>query len=137
MRPKIATGIQLTDHSIKWGLVTVANKDGSINRQYVISGKEADAVAAGNAGPPGCTKDEWASGLVEVCGRPCNPGQAVLNPDGNLIVNYGVVVLAGRVTASVMKIFLQEFDYIGGVLHIVSDVAAQVDKPFSAVIPAA
>ncbi len=133
---KVPTGVRLTDLSTKWGLVTIANKDGVIEREYAITAKEADAVAQGNnVLPPGCTAEEWASGLVMVTTRPCNPGQAVINPDGSLVVNYGVETRAGKVNVSLMKCFPHEFERVGDALHINAAVAAQVDVPFVEIKP--
>ena len=130
----LPTGIKLTDASTKWGLVTVANPDGTLNRQYSITGKEADAVAQGNnVVPPGCTDEEWFAGLVMVACRPCNPGQAYLNPDGELIVNYGVTEKDGRVSVNLMQCFPGEFTVDGDSLTITDTVAKLIDVPFKAV----
>lgn len=130
----IATGIQLTDTSTKWGLVTVSNPDGSINRQYTLSARATDEVAQNNnVIPTGCTYEEWHGGLAILTGRPCNVGNGVVNPDGTLIVNYGVSKVAGRVTVSLMQIPPSEWSLIDGVVHIVPEVAVQVDVPFELV----
>ena len=101
-----------------------------------LTAKEADAGAKGNnVLPPGCTQKEWESGNVMVACRPCNPGQGVINPDGTLIVNFGVEEKAGRVTVSLMKLFPHEFEKVSAELHIDAAVAAQVDVPFVEVKP--
>lgn len=122
MRP---TTVQLVDMRPRWGLVTVAAPDSSIVRQYQISGDEVAAVLAGSA-PPGCSADEWLSGFVQVVGRPCLPGMGVANPDGNLMVNYGIEEVAGRVDARVMKIPPSEWALIDGVVHIEAAVADEM-----------
>jgi hypothetical protein len=130
----LPTGIKLTDASTKWGLVTVANPDGTLNRQYTIKGKEADAVVQGNnVVPPGCTDEEWFAGLVMVACRPCNPGQAYLNPEGDLVINYGVDEADGKVSVKLMQCFAGEFAEADGALEITDTVAKLVDVPFKAV----
>lgn len=87
---KIATNIELTEHSVKWGIVEVTNPDGSINRQYKITSQETLAVMNGNnVLPPGCTPEEWFSGRVVVGSKVCNPGQAV-TIKGELFINQGI-----------------------------------------------
>ncbi len=133
---KIPTGIRITDFSTKWGLVQVANKDGTIAREYAITAKEADAVRSVNKTvPPGCTQEEWDSGLVTVTTRPCNPGQAVINPDGTLVVNYGVEIKADRINVSLMKCVPTEFEKVGNIVNVETDLARQVDVPFVEVKP--
>ena len=134
MATQVPTSIQITDFSTKWGLVTVANPDGSINREYTITGAQADAVVKNNKTvPSGCTSDEWFSGRVMVATKPCNVGQAVINPDGSLIVNYGVSKVSGRIQAALMKCFPTEYSVVTGVLYLNSDIATQVVKPFQLV----
>lgn len=131
---KQSTGIQHTDFTTKWGLVTVDNADGTLNREYVITAAEADAVAQGNnVLPPGCTQAEWESGLVTVNTRPCHVGQAVRNPDGTMIVNYGVAKVGKRVDVSLMKLEATEWEKIGDTVMIDAAVADTVDVPFKAV----
>jgi hypothetical protein len=128
------TGIQITDMTTKWGLVTVANPDSSINRQYTISAEDAQIVATGNnILPPGVTAEEWHGGWAVMSGRPCNIGNGVVNPDGSLIVNYGVQKVAGKINVSLMLIPPHEWELVDGIVHIVPDVAAQVDVPFELV----
>lgn len=132
--PMIATGIQLTDMSTKWGLVTVSNADGTINRQYTISAHAAKEVAQNNnIVPAGCSYEEWHSGLTVLSSRPCNVGNGVVNPNGSLVVNYGVAKVAGRITVSLMMIPPSEWGLIGNIVHMVPAVAAQVDVPFKLV----
>ncbi len=127
---KLATGVQLTDMSTKWGLVTVIGKDGA--RSFAITAKETE-VAHQGVKPDGCTEEEWLN--HEVCSRPCNPGQAVINPDGTLMVNYGVTEEAKRVDVKLMQCPPADYERRGDVLHIEALVAAQVDVPFIEVKP--
>ncbi len=58
----VPTKLQLTDTSIKWGLVTFFRADGSIERQHTISGADHDAARKSDSGvPKGCTDEEWHS----------------------------------------------------------------------------
>lgn len=120
-----ATRVQLVDMTPRWGLVTVMAEDTSIVRQYQITGEDVAAIQAGG-NPPGCTIEEWQSGRVLVHGRPCLPGMGVVNPDGNLMVNYGVEEVAGRIDARVMKIPPSEWQLVGGVVHIDAAVAEEM-----------
>ena len=45
-----------------------------------------------------------------VTGRPCNPGQAVINPDGTLVVNHGIEEMNGRVNVSLTVIKRSEWE---------------------------
>ncbi len=130
MAELLPTGVRLTDMTPKWGLVTVIGKDGA--RSFAITAKEAEAALLGVM-PPGCTEEEWRN--HEVCLRPCNPGQAVINPDGSLMVNYGVTEEAKRVDAKVMQCPPADYERRGDVLHIEALVAAEVDVPFVEVKP--
>lgn len=130
----IPTGIKITDMTTKWGLVTVSNRDGSINRQLIISGRAADEVTKNNnLVPAGVTYEEWHSGAAMLSGRPCDIGNAVVGSGGDLVVNYGVEKIAGAVTVKLMHIPASEWSLVGGVVNIVEDVAAQVDVPFQPV----
>lgn len=108
---KIPVPIEITDMSTKWGLVTVLNPDQTINRQYRITAQEAEAVHRGNnVLPPNCTHEEWSSGLVIVASRPCNPGQAVINPDGTLVMNLGIKEINSRVLVSLATLTSDEWE---------------------------
>lgn len=135
---KVPTGIKITDLSTKWGLVSVYNADGSIQREYSISAEEADAVAHGNnVLPPGCSEEEWYSGLVSVATRPCNVGEAVDNGDGFLVVNHGFVEDKNKGTVDVLltKIDPTKWKKKADTVLIEADVAAVVDVPHKKVKP--
>jgi hypothetical protein len=104
----VPTALELKPLSnVAWGLVTVASKpgpDGVIERQFVISGAEADLIRAGVVLPRGVTQAVWDSGCVSVKTRPLNPGQALVSPDGGLIVNCGVRTVNKRVKANVLNV---------------------------------
>lgn len=89
----VAVPLEIVDKwQTQWGLVTVYDAGGKIARQYKITAEEVDAVTSSNdAGPPGCTREEWKSGRVIVEGKGLNPGQAAEQPDGSLLINNGVV----------------------------------------------
>lgn len=124
---KVATSIELTDFSTKWGLVTMMNEDTSILREWMITAAEANAVTRGKARPPGCTKEEWETGRVIVYTRPCNPGQAVAVQGGYLVVNYGRTQIGDRILVNLMQLAPSEWELRDGVLWMDADVAAQVD----------
>ena len=126
----VPSGIAITDLSAKWGLVSVQNTDGSLCREYVISGERVAEVAAGGLTPPGCTPEEWASGRVYVSGRPCNPGQAVVNPDGTMMVNYGVCVEGQRVHVKLMQCFPSDYAIVGTTVFLSSALREKIDAPF-------
>lgn len=120
-----ATKVQITDMAPSWGLVTLMADDTSIVRQWQITGDDVAAVQAGGV-PPGCSADEWESGRVVVIGRPCLPGFGVVNPNGWLVVNYGIHEQAGRIDASVMQIPPDEWALVEGVVHIADAVADEM-----------
>lgn len=126
----VETGLELTDHSPKWGMVTIINTDGSINRQYVITVEEAEAVHKGNnVLPPGCTQKEWNDGLVMVESRVLHQGQCVKLDDGSLVVNYGVERKPDSIRVSLMKLVPSEWDNFGPLIKVSSLVANQIDVP--------
>lgn len=123
----VPTAIQLTDLSTKWGLVTFMNPDGTIADQQEITGEEADAVVHGNNPPPNCTRELWETGRVLVYTRPCMPGQAVANPDGTLIVNYGKRKVGNSIQVDLMMLQPHEWALLEGIIMMDPMVALQVD----------
>lgn len=121
----IKTEIQLTDMSTAWGLVEVFGDDHVLVRSYRIDADSADAVAKG-ATPPGCTQEEWSSGLVRVTTRPCLQGQAVMNPDGALIVNYGISEVGNNVVVKLMRVPASAWRVDDGEVWMNADIAKQV-----------
>lgn len=108
----IITNIEITDKTPKWGHVAVMNKDGSIKRHFRINATETDQINKGLLlCPVLCTPEECATGVV-ITSRPCNPGQAVKEDNGTLIVNYGITEVNERVTAKVVKIDQLEWQEI-------------------------
>ena len=52
-----------------YGVVVVRNADGSLNREYRITAEELAVLHASKNGvPPGCTQEEWESGMAYVAG---------------------------------------------------------------------
>ena len=124
---KVATLIAITDLSTKWAVVTVVNEHGGIARQFVISAEEAELVRTeNNTVPPGCTPEEWFSGAARVDTKCCLPGQAVVQPDGTLMVNHGREITADRVVTRVMAIPKEEWTLIDGVVHVEADVVSDM-----------
>ena len=82
----VKTSIVLRSGTTQWGLVTVVDSTGAIIKQYSITAQEEAAVRAGSL-PPGIDRATWETGRVMVSARPCLAGDAVANPNGELIVN--------------------------------------------------
>jgi hypothetical protein len=91
MQPNILTELELTDNSIKYGQVTVYNRDGSINREFKISPEEELKCRLSPDSPPiGVTKDEWANNFTSMTARSLLYKQAFVTKEGELAVNYGL-----------------------------------------------
>lgn len=120
----INTSLQIVDLKPRWGLVTVANPDGSVNRAYRITAEQEAAVRLAGACPVGCSLDEWKAGRVIVSGRPCEAGQAVVHANGWLLVNCGISESAGRVDVRHLLIPPQEWALEGSVVRLVPAVYA-------------
>jgi hypothetical protein len=120
---KLPTSIEITDLSTKWGLVTVLDKRGAIKRQFVIDAEAAERVkAANNCVPPGCTDKEWFECRATLHTKCCWPGQAVVDPDGDLIVNHGMDTSNDRVKTQNMAVPPNEWALVDGVVYIDADV---------------
>lgn len=125
----IATSFRVTTPNIKWALVTVANPDLTINREYKITAAEAAAVASSVRGrPPGCTQAEWESGLVTITTRPLQPGLCRVLTDGTLMVNYGVESRLGKIKSDILRIPSWDYEVRGQVVFIEETLAASIDK---------
>jgi hypothetical protein len=83
-----------------YGLVTVTNPDGSLNRQYKVSKKELARVQRhrwwwkvlwflGRDRPKGVTREEWRSGRAILHGKDLRVGDYDLNRDGSLLIKFG------------------------------------------------
>lgn len=97
--------IEIVDGSTKWGLLVFVDERGAVVREVEISAEEADAVATGKKRlPDGCTAEEWETGRVALITRPLKQGQALVQEDGSLVVNYGIEKTGDRVQADVMWI---------------------------------
>ena len=123
---KIATHIQLTDMAPAWGLVCVT-ENSEVVRAHRIT-REALQSFEANATLPECvTQAEWSEGRVIIAARPCLPGQGVLQPDGSLVVNYGIKDDGHGVHVSLMRVYPREFELIDGVIHMLPHIGQQID----------
>ena len=110
----------------KYGLVTVFNPDGSLNREYKITGADYAALALPGAGaPPGVTKEEWEGGrsvrlkdgtparrpLALAAGKDYAVGDCAVQRDGTLRVKVMETILQGRVRE--LFLILKSSDYTG------------------------
>jgi hypothetical protein len=121
------TKIELVDMTPRWGLVTVGTPEGKILRQYRITAEQEAAVRLGGQVPHGCSSEEWASCFVRVEGRPCLPGQGVVNPDGWLITNYGIADVGERVDVRVLQVPPGEWEARGPVVYLSPEAAAVLE----------
>lgn len=129
----VPTSFVLADASTKWALVTVADAEGRLIREFTIDGPEAAAIVAGLQDgtlerPPGVTAEEWASGGASFTTRPLKPGMARVIPDGTLVLNYGVVTRLGKVQTSLLRLPAREFKVEGDTLYLPPLIAKAVDK---------
>lgn len=111
----IDTGIKLSDMSTAWGLVQIVREDGTVEREYAISAAAADAVSSGKrTHPPGVTFEQWSTGRVYCVSRPLHPGLALRNTKtGELLVNFGVHKVNGRIKTNVMVIPSGQWELVG------------------------
>lgn len=111
----VDTSIRLTDLAPAWGLVQMVNEDGTIEREYIVSGEAVEAVNSGKREcPPGCTLEQWRTGRVALAGRPLEPGLALMNKtDGSLAVNFGVQRVGDRIKTNVMVVPKHQWERVG------------------------
>jgi len=69
------------------GVVRIMAKDGSLEREFKISGEEMRSRVL-NQPPPGCSKEEWESGRACLMGLALDTGQCYVRRDGVLVVQY-------------------------------------------------
>jgi hypothetical protein len=125
----VPTSFKLVDGSVKWALVTVADADGALVREFAISPAAAAAVLSGrDKFPDGCTPDEWATGRSMMQTKITLPGQAHILKDGTLILNYGVRQEANKLRVNLLRVPSWEFYVQDNVLHLEATTAAGVDK---------
>lgn len=124
------TSLQLTDDTTKWGWVTLVNKDNTINRQYAISGADADALARNAIKiPPGCTQAEWSeAGRSMSVTMAQHVGQA-------RIVGDRLIVLCGVFPVKTMRLEPDEYQIDGGVISVLQRLVKEVDVPYQEVTP--
>ena len=78
-----------------YGIVSVRTSTGDIDREYKISSKEM-VERLPRQPPPGCTQQEWDSGLVVISGRACDTGEIYIRTDGSLILKYSEELIGGK-----------------------------------------
>jgi len=109
------TVIKLSDKKLKFGLVTVRNKDGSLNRQFKITPEEYTALAGkGALGPHGVTEEEWINGLAFASGISLEEGDAELRSNGSVLIKVRENLsldIAGKITETYVE--LASSDYTG------------------------
>lgn len=128
---KIATRIQLTDMAPAWGLVCVTDS-GNIVRAHRITVDALRAFEADGTLPPCVTAEELAQGRVIIAARPCLPGQGIIQPDGSMVINYGIKDDGQSVHVSLMRIYPREYEVIDGAVHMARHIARQVDLEHAA-----
>lgn len=102
--------IKLKDKKTGFGVVRVLNPDGSLNRAYRITQAEVDDVNASPTGaPPGCTKDEWESGLAKLYGGCLDEGEWQVRANGSLRVCVAVVESNGDLVSKMVELGSDEF----------------------------
>jgi len=124
----VDTPLKLVDVRVtQWGLVTIMNPDYSVSKEYEITADEAAAVHAGKALPPGCTREQWESGLVMVASRPCREGDACVNDDGSMIINNGIVKKGDRIEVTLLKVPSSEYEIAAEKIKLSTDAAQQLE----------
>lgn len=97
LRAEAATG--------KYGLVVVRDPDGTINREYRITGAEYAALALPGAGAPvGFVRADVTAGRSWVAiGKDLDVGDVAVQPDGALLVKYAEDRVGARVVESFVR----------------------------------
>ena len=85
----------------KYGFVRVKNGDGSVNREYRITGTQVAAWHAAMRWSAethiGITQQEWESGLTCMEGWDHDTGDITLEPGGSVVFKYGESNVGGRI----------------------------------------
>ena len=122
----VQTTIEITDMTPHWGLVLVATADGRLDRKYALTLDEISEHLSTGSKPPRCTDEEWLrEGGVMVIGRPCNPGQCVINPDGRLVINTGRMPTPGDPEPTLVEVPQDQWQEIDGVIHLSAEAFAE------------
>jgi len=101
----------------KYGVVSVRNADGSINREYRITGEELAAFKAlPNGVPPGVTKEELQSIPVFVYGMGMDVGDVRVNKAGWLKMKLSERTVAGRIVEQL--VVLEPGEWTGTIPNI-------------------
>lgn len=134
----VDTSIRLTDLAPAWGLVQMIAEDGTVEREYIISGAAVDEVNNGQREcPPGCTVEQWRTGRVAVFGRPLEPGLALIRgADKSLAVNFGVQRVGNRIKTNVMLVPAHQWELVGrDGIRLEARLAKMLDVGYSPVSP--
>lgn len=79
--------------AIRYGVVTVLAKDGSVERQYKITAEQAVAWNAAGSWTEkshvGVTRDEWESNRASMGGCTQDVGDYAVEADGTLMLKFG------------------------------------------------
>lgn len=133
----VETGIRLTDSAPAWGLVRMVAEDGSVEREYIISGEAVEAVNNGKREcPPGCTLEQWRTGRVGMFGHPLEPGLAFVDGEGALVVNFGVRRTGIRVKVDAMLVPPRQWKHSdNGSVFLAAHLVKLLDVGYQAVVP--
>ena len=92
--PSILVTLKLGVSPQKYGLVIVRNGDGTLNRQFKITGAAYAALTQAGAGaPPGVTTEEWTTGLAVAAGKDYDVGDCAVLVDGSVPMKVAAQVV--------------------------------------------
>jgi len=102
----------------KYGVVSIMNADGTLNREYRITRLELDELQkSANGIPPGCTKEEWEGGRAIVLGMDFDVGDYRIENDF-LQIKYAEQIEKGRIVDYGVLFFPGEWTEILGVISV-------------------
>lgn len=125
----------------KYGVVCVRNKDGSVNREFRITGEQLKTLHnSGNGLPPRVTRKEWESGRAFVYGMDIDTGEIKLDPDGAVVMKILEEVIDKKVVNTVLRISAGDWTGTLPNINVTSDVltnpkySRKVNKTITSII---
>lgn len=111
------TILQLGAQPNKYGVVLVYNPDGTVQREFRITGEAlAELHSTPNGIPLGCTKEEWESGYAVCYGKDYDVGDIRIQDDGSLTIKVAEELKNGQTAET--YVYLKAGEWSGTPPHI-------------------
>lgn len=93
----------------KFGVVTIYNKDKTVNNQFKITGEELKKfLDSGTIPPPNVPQEIWDAGLADVSGKDHEVGDFQIAENGDILIKYDEVEKDGRIIDYMLRLKPEE-----------------------------